>query len=239
MSNIRSSDNGVNGSTSNEDVVAPGRSNYVQQVFSVRHQATAGGSPGHAQQVSGSRYRATARTDTQKRIATWNVNTLYQAGKFDNLKKEAERMRLDVVGISEVRWTGSGQIGSDGWNFYYSGGDKHEAGVGVLMRRDLAESVVGCWQVSKRVILIKIAAKPVGLNIMQVYAPTSDYGPNDVDEFYEQLESVRRQCKAEEVTIVMGDLNAKVGQGHSGSVVETSDWESEMREESVKAGIKW
>ena len=65
-----------------------------------------------------SRYLATAGTDTNKRIATWDVNTLYQAGKFDNLKKEAERMRLVVVGISKVRWTGSGQIDSDGWNFY-------------------------------------------------------------------------------------------------------------------------
>ena len=71
-------------------------------------------------------------------------------------------------------------------------------------------------------ILFKIAAKPVGLNTIQVYAPTSDYGPNDMDEFYEQLESVRRQCKAEEITIVMGDQNAKVGQGHSWSVVGDS-----------------
>ena len=105
------------------------------------------------------------------------------------------------------------------------------------MRRDLAESVVGCWQVSKRVILIKIAAKPVGLNIMQVYAPTSDYGPNDVDEFYEQLESVRRQCKAEEVTVLMGDLNAKVGQGHSGSVV--GDFGLGTRNERGDKWVEW
>ena len=96
-------------------------------------------------------------------------------------------MRLDVVGVSEVRWIGSGQTSSNGWTFYYSGGEKHEAGVGVLIRRDLAESVVGCWQVSQRVMLIKISAKPVGLNIIQVYAPTSDYGQSDMDEFYDQL----------------------------------------------------
>ena len=85
--------------------------------------------------MSGSRYYATARTDCRIRIATWNVNKLYQAGKFDHLKKEAERMRLDVVEVSAVRWTGSGHVTSDGWTFYYSGGDRHEAGVGVLLKR--------------------------------------------------------------------------------------------------------
>ena len=86
------------------------------QVESDRHQATAGGSPVHAEQVSGSR-RATAaiaRTDATRRIATWNVNTLFQVGKFENLKKEAERMKLDELGVSEVRWTGIGQVSSDG-----------------------------------------------------------------------------------------------------------------------------
>ena len=175
----------------------------------------------HAEQVSGSR-RATAamaRTDATRSIATWNVNTLFQVGKFENLKKEAERMKLDVLGVSEVRWTGIGQVSSDGWTFYYSGGDRHQAGVGILLNREMADAVVGCWQVSKRVMLIKITAKPVGLNIIQVYAPTTDYSDSEVEEFYEQVDSVRRQCRAEEVTIVMGDLNAKVGRGSGGTVV--------------------
>ena len=93
-SNTRNSANGVNGSSSNEDAVAPGRSIHDPQVESDRHQATAGGSPVHAEQVSGSR-RATAamaRTDATRRIATWNVNTLFQVGKFENLKKEAESL---------------------------------------------------------------------------------------------------------------------------------------------------
>ena len=86
MTNTRASDNGVNGSTSNGVAVVHGRSN-VQQVFSIRHQATAGQSPLHAQQTSGSRYRGTATTFFKKIIATWNVNTLFQAGRFNSLIK--------------------------------------------------------------------------------------------------------------------------------------------------------
>ena len=177
------STNDVNGSSSQEDAVAPGRSGYVRQVVSDRHQVTVGGSAGHAQQVSGSRYYATARTDCRIRIATWNVNTPYQARKFDNLKREAERMKLDMVGVGEVRWTGSGHVNSEGWTFYYSGGNRHEPGVGVLLKRELAESVLGCWQVSKRVMVMKIAAKPVGLHIIQVCASTTSYRDSEIDDF--------------------------------------------------------
>ena len=140
--------------------------------------------------MSGSRSYATARTDCSRRIATWNVNTLYQTGQFDNLKREAERMMLDLVGVSEVRWTGSGHVNSDDWTFYYTGRDRHEAGVGVMSKRELAESVLGCWQVSKRVIIVKIEAKLIGLNIIQVYAPTSDHSDSEIDEFYEEVDQV-------------------------------------------------
>ena len=133
------STNDVNGSCSQEDAVAPSRARLV---VSDRHQVTVSGSAVYKQQVLGSRYYATARTDCRRRVATWNVNTLYQAGKFDNLKREVERMRLDVVGVSEVRWTGSGHMTSDGWKFYYSDGDRHKAEVRFLLKRELAESVL-------------------------------------------------------------------------------------------------
>ena len=113
-------------------------------MFSVRYQATAGGSPGHAQQVSGSRYRATARTDTQKKISTLNVNTLYQAGMFDDLIKEVERMKLYVIGNSEAGWIRSEQMSSKLEIFYHSGGEKHDVGKGILNRRDLSQSDNRC-----------------------------------------------------------------------------------------------
>ena len=91
--------------------------------------------------------------------------------------------------------------------------------MGLLLRNEQAGAVTGCWQLSDSVILVKIAAKPVGLNIIQVYAPTADYSDEDIEAFYEQVDSARSQCKPEEITLVVGDLNAKVGCGRSGEVV--------------------
>ena len=91
----------MNGSYADADAASSGRDGYVPQVTTVRHQET-------------------VNSKQHMRLATWNVNTLYQAGKYDNLKQMI-RMRLDVVGVSEVRWTGVGQCGGGGVEFVYSG----------------------------------------------------------------------------------------------------------------------
>ena len=126
---------GVNESPSNEGAVAPGRCSHDQQVLPVCYPAIADGSTRHVQRVPGNRNRVTARSTCCCKLASWNVNTVYQSGKLENLKKEAKRMKLDVVGVSEVRWTGCGNLNSGGLSFYYSGGVRHEAGVGLLLRK--------------------------------------------------------------------------------------------------------
>ena len=101
-------------------------------------------------------------------VATWNVNTLWQPGKFDNLKKEANRLNLDIVGVSEVRWTGVGQEEDENWKFFYSGGDTHNYGVGILLRRELVSAVETWWPVSDRIVYMKLKGSPININIIQV-----------------------------------------------------------------------
>lgn len=44
------------------------------------------------------------------KIATWNVRTLYQTGKLAQAVREMDRLKLDVLGVSETRWNGSGEV---------------------------------------------------------------------------------------------------------------------------------
>ena len=42
-------------------------------------------------------------------VGTWNVQTLCTTGKLELLRNEMKRFRYNIVGISEVRWTGKGK----------------------------------------------------------------------------------------------------------------------------------
>ena len=116
-------------------------------------------------------------------IGTWNVRTLYQPGKLDNLMQELNHMKLDIMGIAETRWTDTGRIVKDDYTMIYSGGEDHKNGVGIILRNEEAKSMIGYWPISDRVVMVKMQAKPFNINMIQVYAPTQDYDDENIEEF--------------------------------------------------------
>ena len=77
------------------------------------------------------------------------------------------------------------------------------------MKKEKDGAVISCWQLSDRVMLMKIVARRVSINVIQVYASTAQLSVDVSDSFYEQLVGVRRQTKKGEVTNAQGELNAK------------------------------
>ena len=56
------------------------------------------------------------------RLATWNVRTMFETGKTAQVTKEMERYDLDILVVSECRWTGAGRKKtSDGFTILFSG----------------------------------------------------------------------------------------------------------------------
>ena len=53
-------------------------------------------------------------------METWNVRSMNQ-GKLEVVKQEMARVNIDIVGISELRWTGMGEFNSDDHYMYYCG----------------------------------------------------------------------------------------------------------------------
>ena len=53
-------------------------------------------------------------------IGTWNVRTM-NLGKLDVVKNEMERINIDILGISELKWTGMGEFSSNDYRIYYCG----------------------------------------------------------------------------------------------------------------------
>ena len=91
--------------------------------------------------------------------------------------------------------------------------DRHEHGIGFLVHKDIVNSIMGCRQVSSRLITIRLRAVPLNIAIVQAYAPTSDYDDNEIEEFYSQLQNVIDQTLKKDILVVQGDWNAEVGKG--------------------------
>ena len=53
-------------------------------------------------------------------IGTWNVTSMDQ-GKLKVVRLEMARVNIDILGISELKWTGMGEFNSDGHFIYYCG----------------------------------------------------------------------------------------------------------------------
>ena len=53
-------------------------------------------------------------------IGNWNVRSMNQ-GKLEVVKQEMARVNVDILGISELKWTGMGEFNSNGHYIYYCG----------------------------------------------------------------------------------------------------------------------
>ena len=56
----------------------------------------------------------------QYSIGTWNVRSMNQ-GKLEEVKQEMARVNTDILGISELKWTGMSEFNSDNHHIYYCG----------------------------------------------------------------------------------------------------------------------
>lgn len=98
----------------------------------------------------------------KKRIGTWNTRTLFESGKLDNAIQEMTRLRLDILGVSETRWPGSGICQKNGAVFYYAGNDdpNHRNGVGFILTDEMNKSVRNVVACSDRIMLLQLSARP-------------------------------------------------------------------------------
>lgn len=98
-----------------------------------------------------------------KFIATWNVRTLLQCGKLDNRKMEMNKIKIDILGISEIRWPNSGDFWSGDYKMIHTEISEKRpgiGGVGIVMNKSLGKKVKGYIQYNDRIILVKFQTKP-------------------------------------------------------------------------------
>ncbi|XP_037931408.1 craniofacial development protein 2-like [Teleopsis dalmanni] len=134
---------------------------------------------------------------------------------------EMKKHNIDILGVSETWWPDCGEFFSQNTKVYYSGNQNkhHRNGVGILMIKDITKFVTEFIPKSDRAMMVKINAKPLNINIIQVYAPTADKSDDEIKSFYAELNELMRLTKSHEINIIQGDFNAKVGKGEVNGVV--------------------
>ena len=96
-------------------------------------------------------------------------------GKLDVVEQGMARVNIDILGISELRWTGMGEFNSDDHYIYYCGQESiGRSGVAIIVNKRVRNAVLGCNLKNDRMISVHFQGKPFNITVIQVYAPISN-----------------------------------------------------------------
>ena len=97
-------------------------------------------------------------------------------GKLEEVKQDMERVNIDILGISKLRWTGIGEFNSDDHYIYYCGQESlRRSGVAIIVDRRVRNAVLGCNLKNNRMNSVHFQGKPFNNTVIQVYTSTSTY----------------------------------------------------------------
>jgi hypothetical protein len=154
------------------------------------------------------------------KIGFWNIRTMLEASRLSQVLKEMIHYKLELLGLSETRWNGSGEFTTaSGELLLYSGcamGEKHEYGVGLILSKSLKKSLIEWKAVSERLLIARLKTRLRKLTIVQCYALTNEATMEEKEAFYGLLETTLHQIRQSDITIMMGDFNAKIGDDNQG-----------------------
>ena len=112
-------------------------------------------------------------------------------GKLEVVKQEMARVNVNILGISELKWTGMDEFNSDDHCIYYCGQESlRRNGVTIMVNKRVRNAVLGCHLKNDRMIFVRLQGKPFSITVIQVYAPTSNAEEAEVEWFYEDLQDL-------------------------------------------------
>ena len=101
------------------------------------------------------------------------------------------RVNVDILGISELKWTGMDKLNSDDHYIYHYGQDSLTRNeTAVMLNKRVQNAILGCSLKNDRMISVCFQGKPFNITVIQVYAPTSNHEEAEVECFYEDLQDL-------------------------------------------------
>ena len=111
-------------------------------------------------------------------------------GKLEVVKQEMARVNVDILGISERRWTGMGEFNSDDQYIYYCRQESlRRNGVAIMVNKRFQNAVLGNLK-NNRMISVPFQGKPFNITVIQVCTLISNAEEAEVERFYEDLQDL-------------------------------------------------
>ena len=133
-------------------------------------------------------------------------------GKLEVTKQKMARVTVDILGISELKWTRMGDFNSDGHYIYYCGQESlRRNGVAIIVNKNVQNAVLGCNLKNDRMISVRFQGKPFNITLIQDCAPTSNAEEAEFEWFYEDLQDLLELTHKKNVLFIIGDWNANIG----------------------------
>ena len=113
-------------------------------------------------------------------IGTWNVRSMED--KLEVVKQEMARVNVDILGISELRWTGKDEFDSHDHYIYYCGQETlRRNGVAIIVNKRVQNAVLECNLKNDRVNSVHFQGKPFNITVIQVYDLTSNIEEAEIE----------------------------------------------------------
>ena len=107
-------------------------------------------------------------------------------GKLEVVKQEMARVNVDILGISELKWTWMGEFNWDDHYIYYCGQESlRRNGLAIMVNKRIWNAELECNRKNDRMISVHFQGKPFNIMVIQGYAATSN--AEEAELFYEDL----------------------------------------------------
>ena len=122
------------------------------------------------------------------------------------------RVNTDILGISELKWSGMCEFNSDDHYIYYCGqASFRRNGVAIIVNKRVQNAVLGCNLLNDRMTSVCFQGESFNITVIQVYALISNAETAEVEWFYEDLQDLLELTLKKDVLFIIGAWNAKVG----------------------------
>jgi hypothetical protein len=107
-------------------------------------------------------------------LGTWNVLTMLQPGKMQEVTEQILQTELQIVALQEIRWKVQGQIKKDKYNFYYSckEGQTGQLGTEFLTKKEIVKNIMGFEPINEGIYKLRLKGNYHNIKIINIHAPT-------------------------------------------------------------------